>query len=236
MTIQEMHYQFVLRANKVDSLFNKEFTPQERDIFLNEAIIAFVNRTYNGTNTKGLSFEETQEMVDEIKTLIVHSPIDQPWVAPQFSNGNMYYVDLDSLKYEYLHLIRVEADINSCTEIINVNMVQYDDLTYTLTNSLTKPNAQWKRVVGVLANDKLVLYADSTFKIESVAPSYIKYPAKVSLGGYEDINGVTSVLTDCDLPENTHNKIIDLAIMIAQGTLENQMGYQVAQNKVVINS
>lgn len=236
MTITEMHYEFVLRTNKIDALANKEFTPEERDRFLNEAIIAFVNRSYNGTNAKRLAFEQTQEMLDELRSLVIHAPATQPWIAPQTVNDDIYVFDLNMLTYEYLHMIRVIADISGCSDRINVNMVQYDDLNYYLSNHLTKPSSTWKRVIGVISGDKLIIYSDKNFQIEQVAPSYIKYPAEVSLAGYVNVNGDTTVNIDCDLPKNTHNKIIDLAVLIAQGSLENQMGYQTAQNKVVINS
>lgn len=232
MNITEMHHAFVIRTNKIDALYNKEFTPEERDNFLNEAIIAFVNRSYNGANAKGLSFEQTQEMLDEIRTLVVHSPGDQPFIAPSSVTGEMHVFDLNTLTYDYLHFIRAVAQYSDCSKLANVNMVQYDDLNFYLSNALHAPSRTWNRVIGVLSGDNLILYGDD---IEQVALSYIKYPATVNLGGYVDINGVTTIAVDCDLPENTHNKIIDLAVMIAQGTVENPQGYSIAQNKVVIN-
>ena len=236
MNIREMHYEFVLRTNKIDSLSNKEFTPLERDSFLNEAITAFVNRSYNGTNAKGIPFEATQEMLDELRTLVVNSPIDQPWLAYSSKSDNAYVFDLSNLKYEYLHLIRVYSEVSGCSNPVTVNMVQYDDLNRYLTNALTQPNKLWKRLIGVIANDKLIVYSTDDFVVEQIAPSYIKAPAKVSLAGYTDINGVITTNVDCDLANNTHSKIIDLAVLIAQGVLENQLGYQVSQQKIVINS
>lgn len=232
MNILEMHHAFVLRSNKIDALYNKEFTPLERDNFLNEAIIAFVNRSYNGANAKRLSFEQTQEMLDEIRTLVVHSPSQQPWIPPTSVLGDMHIFEFDDLDYEYLHLIRVAAQFAGCTNDANVNMVQHDDLNYYLRNSLTKPSKKWNRIVGVIGGNKLILYGED---ISQAAISYIKYPAKVSIEGYTDINGQATTNVDCDLPKNTHEKIIDLAVLIAQGVVENGQGYQIANNKVVIN-
>ena len=234
MNIVEMHHNFILRANKLDSLAQKEFTPLERDAFLNEAIIAFVNRSYNGTNMKRLGFEQTQEMLDEIRSLIVYSPHDQPWIAPAQSTGDMNIININDFKYEYLHVISAKARIEGCDKELLVNFVQYDDLFFYLNNELHKPSNQWGRVIGTIANDKMIIHAET--KLNAIAPSYIKYPAKVSLGGYQDINGNLTTQTDCDLPKNTHDKIIDLAVLIAQGVVENPAGYQTAQSKLVINS
>lgn len=236
MNIVEMHNEFVIRSNKIDSLNNKEFSPLERDSFLNEAIVAFVNRSYNGTNAKRLSFEQTQEMLDEIKTLVIHSPVEQPWIPYSEKLDNLYSFDLSTLSYEYLHLISVQAISKDCPDLLKVNMVQYDDLQYYLTNGIVGPSKLWRRLIGVISKNKLIVYSEKGLEVSQIAVSYIKYPDQVSLGGYVDVNGNLVSAKDCDLPKNVHSKIVDLAVLIAQGVLENQMGYQLNQQKLIINS
>ena len=43
----------------------------------------------------------------------------------------------------------------------------------------------------------------------------------MNYGGYVYIDGVTYLQTDCDLPEILHTEIVDMAVNIAAGIIEN---------------
>ena len=61
MTINEMHYDFKVKIDKVDSMSKKNFLPNEIDWIINEAIQIFVKQRYGQNNLKRAGFESIQK-------------------------------------------------------------------------------------------------------------------------------------------------------------------------------
>jgi hypothetical protein len=243
MQIAEMHYQFKVKVDKVDSLKNRNFLPAEIDWLLNEAIDIFVEQRYKPDST-GVGFEVDQTRIDELSTLVIKYPLLQPAITPTLVANGIYKVELSkpTLAYDYRHLIRVSGKMakQGCTTKIFYDpmVVQHDDLTSSLTNYHNKPDFQWGIIPMVIGkgnqNSALYLYTNGDFIIPEVHLEYIKKPDKVSIGGYTYIDGNPSLQTNCDLPEKTHREIVDIAALLAKGDLENP-NLEYNFNKVVQN-
>lgn len=93
-------------------------------------------------------------------------------------------------------------------------------------------------------NDKLSsLYLDTTniynvpqFDIDAVFVSYIKYPNRVFIGGYDHpdkLSTATSPPVHCDIDDLFHHRIIDIAVLEAQESINNPTGIQVFQNSLL---
>ena len=70
--------------------------------------------------------------------------------------------------------------------------------------------------ISELTNGLLYIYNDDSFIVSSVGISYIRKPQPISL----------YLNTDCELPEEFHRTIVDLAVEYAKETLQNLPGYQ----------
>jgi hypothetical protein len=70
--------------------------------------------------------------------------------------------------------------------------------------------------ISELSNGLLYIYNDDSFIVSSVGISYVRKPQPISL----------YLNTDCELPEEFHRTIVDLAIEYAKQTLQNLPGYQ----------
>ena len=70
MTIQDMHYDFKKKLNKVDSQQNKNLLIPEIDWVLNEAQEMFVKIVAFPKKYEYLGFEIGQRTIDDIKTLV----------------------------------------------------------------------------------------------------------------------------------------------------------------------
>ena len=57
MTVQEMHYEFKLKLNKVDSLDYSNFQVPEIDWYLNEAMNVFMKQRYGIFSSKELDLK-----------------------------------------------------------------------------------------------------------------------------------------------------------------------------------
>ena len=71
MTIEQLHTEFKVFFDKVDSEAYTEFLDGEIDIMLNEAILRLVKRRYGINNIYKKGFEETQKRTDDLKELVV---------------------------------------------------------------------------------------------------------------------------------------------------------------------
>lgn len=71
MTTQEMHIEIDLYLQKINSQSTKNILPQEKDWFLNNAVIDYLQqKMYPTSNVKKLGFEDTAKRVEDIKDLI----------------------------------------------------------------------------------------------------------------------------------------------------------------------
>lgn len=240
MIIEQWHYNFKLRINRIDSQDKKDLNPAEIDEILNDAIKIWVNQQYSGNNVKKESFEESQQKLDNLSTLSIKYPDQQP-ITPVVSNNLVSEFALSNLKYEYLHMLRCKGTIQGCFTPISVNLVQTDDLNFILSDPFRKPsNGTFKRLVGTIGksslnnNSSLYLYKDN-FEIENVYIEYLKVPNIVSIGGYHDINGNIKSKVECDLPETFHTQIIDIAVQ-EYDRINNPQGFQLSSQKQLVNN
>ena len=80
----EMHINFRVLFNEVNSNKNKRFLTQEIDLILNDQMGAFVEtRTAPSGNYKDEGFEESQKRLDDIRTVIKEGTTDQ--TDPEYS-------------------------------------------------------------------------------------------------------------------------------------------------------
>lgn len=241
MNIQEMHYDFRLKLDNVDSLTETDFKDWEIDWILNRAIDLFVDNKYSPT------FEYRQRDIDDLKTITVKSPQVQPGIVPVLTpQTGVYEVPIDSSFVEnYRFLIRLNADIdktNCSPRYVICKPVQHDDLSEALEDPFNQPSFHWKKVLYVMGqsssstntNGSIYLYTNNDFTISKVYPEYIRDPKQVHRGTYTDING-NSTLVNCDLPTYTHSKIVDIAVYITANIVENPDFIQLKQNLLTLN-
>lgn len=249
MTVQEMHYDFKIKFNKLDSNDYRDFQVPEIDWLLNEAQEVFLKQRYGINNTTQKGFEGSQKRIDDLRNLVMKnvslSPVNQ--------------VALDPVSYEaelpdnYIFAIRVQSVVTktSCPDKTLVcKPTQHDDLSNCLLDPNYNPSYEWGEmpvVYGTLSSNaadanRIFGYTDGSFTVTSFILDYLREPARIAFPGgvpggqYILPDGSTIVLPnqDCELPEHTHREIVDIATLIAAGDI-NHPGYQVKAAKTSIN-
>ena len=105
MTIRELHYQFKINLDRVDSLSNPDFNAAEVDWLLNEAQLIFVKqRMSSRSNSKQKGFEESQKRIDDLGNLVIKNPL-QIGLVPTLVSPGIYELPFSSLTYPYLFLL-----------------------------------------------------------------------------------------------------------------------------------
>lgn len=237
MTVEEMHYDFLFKMDRVHSQSKEDFNTAEIDWLLNEAQSMYIKRNYSGLNNQIPSFEETQKQIDDLKNLVIKFPL-QPGITPIQHGPTLYEVPLISLAYSYMFLIRgtVEVTLTNCLSVANLRLVQHDDLNYALQDPFNKSSQE-----EVLANfgkattTGASIYLYPSTAIGNVFLEYIKHPEKISKGDYTYIDGNIYPQQSSELSEHCHQEIVDIATEIASGIIENPSYLQMKTQKVFTN-
>lgn len=248
MVIEQMHYDFSLLYNRVNSNHKKTFAPAEIDRFLNRGKDELVEILWSGENAKKykLGFEVTQQRRDMLSTLFIGQP-DQPLITPaQIDNDlNIYEFDLNDLKYKYKHLSRAYVKLKNCNDTIAVSLEETDDLSTVLKDANRSPSLKWRRAVGQIKKSSnpstetsLYVYTNGEFDIEGLYVEYLKIPTELCLGTYKDLptlnnpNPSIKPQVNCDLPAQYHDLVIDVAVQEASRILEDVNRLQLRQDRV----
>ena len=224
MNITEMHLAVQQGVDKINSFQADTLLSEEIDLELNKAINKFVNLKYGKNNLYGKGFEESQKRVDDLRVLIKDielSPIDYQ----DTTVNNIFVYRTPRLPKDYRFLLKGLAVVNhksTCKPLNNkqqtiaghlvktdkdviqkkasVKFVQQDDILSILSdpfNTTTK-----EKPLITIEDESIVIHTNDIFIIDSVKLTYIKNPTEVSL----------SLGDDCELAEQTHQEIIDMAI------------------------
>lgn len=239
MTVQEMHYDFQIKASQVDSLQDQEFLPAERDWLLNEAQLQVIRSRINKNNPRGVGLEEDQKRKEDLQAILVKYP-EQPGLPLVYHSAeHVYELPFQDLVQPYYHFARAQVIVNcggKYSNKVSVRIRQHGTLNRALNDSYLASDQD--KVVGAPGRSSngqgssLYLYPDVSHTLGSIFIEYWKNPVRINLGGYPYIDGVTYPTTDCELSEHLHPEIVNEAVKLALGLNKDQFGYQVADQQV----
>lgn len=232
MTSRDMHYDFKTKLNKVDSQQYRGLRVPEIDWALNAGQEIFIKMVaFPRFNTR-LGFEKVQRNTDDIRTLVLSSGALVP-----ASN----VVTLPSDYWHYLNGI-VTLNKEDCPDDVtaNIKIRQHDDEFES--SPFDKSSFEWRTVNAVFDSGGLRFYTDGTFTIPTCTFDYVRHPlyihnAQDTTGGnYNLPSGVNLTGSqDCELPEETHREIVDIAVLLVTGQIQIP-DYQIKLNKLNLNN
>jgi hypothetical protein len=232
MNNKELHYDFKIKIDKIDSFKKRNFETYEIDWIINEAQILFMKQRFGQSNFKLKGFETTNKRKTDLGNIHIKSPVVQPGILATQSGTDIYSVSLDKLKYKHFIITRVHVDgeQNGCEKNMkNIKYATHDDLNEYLIRSFNKPSFKWGRVILTEGQSdtpgikSLYIYTDD-FKINNVYIDYVKMPRRVWFGNYDSLDG-QHVIGDkeisLELDESIHSEIIDIAVSECSRIIEN---------------
>lgn len=229
MTAREMHYEFKMRIDKVDSLQRRNFLVPQIDLKLNEAQELFIENLAMPKFDPRLGFEINQRAIDELRTIVVNQKGDNYTEVEVFDDSSFITKGLPS-DYKFFLNAKVIAEKGSCVKVLNIKPFQHDDESEI--SPFDKSSFEWKVVNMRFISEGIRFFTDKTFKIQKVYLDYIKEPRYIHNaqdfpgGAYDKGDGtILQGSSDCELPKGTHSKIVDLAVLIAAGEI-NSVDYQ----------
>ena len=211
MTIEQMHYDFKVKINRIDTTRNRDFYIPEIDWMLNEAQELFVKMVAFPRRYTGLGFEVNQRTTDDIKPLVVFRYV----LIPNSDNEVV-------LPEDYWHYLRGEVIMSKgkCNEVEGRIYVRQHDDEFE-KSPFDKSSFEWREVNATFYDNRMKLY-NRDFTVDRVLLTYLRRPVYMHFaqgfgsGSYTLPDG--TILTgkqDCELPEHTHREIVDIAVMLA---------------------
>ena len=219
MTIQEMHYDFKKKLNKIDSQQYKNLLIPEIDWILNEAQELFVKIVANPRKRSYLGFEINQRSIDDIRTLVRNDVF--------IVQNNLYF----ELPDDYMFFISGYGILNKegCREDRKCRLIirQHDDKHEE--SPFDKSSYDWKEINGSFVGKSIKLFIDKKLTAKGLSIDYIKRPDYIHNAqdflptkSYKLPNNITlSGFKNCKLPEHTHREIVDIAVLIATNEIQS---------------
>lgn len=230
MTIQDMHYDFKTKLNKVDSQTYRNLRIPEIDWALNEGYELFVKMVAEPRLRNRLGFEVSQRNIDDIRPLVKKEVV-------VITGGT------SSLPADYWHFLNgyVKTEKSPCgVASARLHIRQHDDEFEE--SEFDKSSYEWRIVNGVFTEDGIEFFTDGTFTTSEVTLSYLRKPLYIhnadnySGNTYNLPDGTNlSGTQDCELPFHTHREIVDIAVLIVTGQLQ-MPDYQIKLAKLNLNN
>lgn len=221
MSIDETLYRLKLKYDKLDTQQRFNLSIPQYILFLNEAQRRVVNRKYSKDNIYKLGFQEMQKRVRELQKLVKPTEILPATAIDIYT----YSADLTSLTYPLLYINRgqsvgVHEGCTTLGENLDNREVLDNDLNHILRDEHLKPSYNFREVPVGYRDDKIYVYSDGTFTIQSVKIDGIREPKLMDKAGYTHFDSTASVNQDCELPDYVVDEIIDETVILLSSPIE----------------
>lgn len=211
MTVAEMHTDFEFKFNRVNTETSRGLIDDEIDKLLNEGQEVFIKIVAQPKHRSIHGFEINQRTIDDVRPLVIQD-LKLKKVANVTDHYNLLkYDDSSNIEKETNYWYYIDGHIlikkGNCINKCVLKIRQHDDEFET--NPFEKSSFTWKIVNAVFNSNGLKIYKPNNTSIENVYMSYIKKPKKI-----DKTNNI-----NCELPEGTHNEIVDIAVAIASNSV-----------------
>lgn len=230
MTVQDMHYDFKMKLNKLDSQQNKNFIIPEVDWLLNEAQDIFIKLIAEPRVYAPLyGFDLNNRNIDEIKDIIVRDKeVVVNSLKAQLPTDYIFYIKSKAL-----------ATKGKCKDVeCDVFMPKYKS---SFDRSLFDTSSFEWRIVNAVLDSEGISFLVNDFNITKFLLTYLRQPKYIHFAEgfrnkeYKTPGGeLLKGKSDCELSNITHSQIVDIAVMLASGQI-NSPDYQLKKEKLKIN-
>ena len=239
MTVQEMHYDFKMKLNKIDSEQYRNLRVPEIDWLLNEAQEFFIKSVAFPRVPNHLGFETSQRTIDDIRTIVVDNKQLEKDLINSEDRQKVFVLPTD---YMFYISAKVTVSKTQCgLKEVRLLIKQHDDKFEE--SPFDNSSFEWGDINATFDSKGLRVYSDGTFDVENVKLNYIKEPAYIHNasdfkpeGQYKSLKTGLNLTgrQNCELPNQTHREIVDIAVMLASSNLDMQ-NIQIKQGKLNLN-
>lgn len=134
----------------------------------------------------------------------------------------------------------VQTIQDDCVKWASLKQVQHDDLSEALLDPFNNSTTgtvlfNFGRSSDQTSSSAGSIYFYPTTDLGKIRLTYIKKPARMTIGGYTYLDGVTYPEQQCELSEHIHTEIVDQAVLIAAGIVQHPNYVQLKAQKYFTN-
>ncbi|HMT02870.1 MAG TPA: hypothetical protein PKD00_06100 [Burkholderiales bacterium] len=205
--IENLHYNYRLRRNVVDSEQRFNFTVEQIDEYLNQALNLYINLI-----SREVEYDQTR--IDELRPLLKVGSI----LSITSSDSEKTVFNLPNDYYRRIRSVSIPDECSSAT--IRHTICQFDDLDNYLQNDDYKPSLSWRKTPVTINGNFLTVYHLSDFTPTITSMDYIvKHPRlgnpeKSRAGAYNLPDGTPAIQQGLLLDTvNQPDKIVEIAVL-----------------------
>lgn len=207
------------RLNKLDSQDYDNIECWQIIEAFNKGQIQWCRRQLVGTNILKQGDEQSKRRVDDLQILLNKTTLD-------LSKYDTYYETTFELPENYMEFKRVNlaAKLECCE---NKDMVVYlaeeANVPNLLRDYLKKPSFEWGETFMTLINNKIRIYTNNDFELETVDLYFYRKPINIQITGCVDpYTGLISTTdVECEFKDDITEVLIDEACSIIAGDIES---------------
>ena len=210
-----------LRLNKLASSDYQNIELWKQEEAINKALQDFIRRQIKGKNQLGDGDEESSTRVDDLAVLLKTT-------SKSVVKEDLYGLVDKPEDYRYFKRLTPIVSKDLCQNInIKSTFIEEGNIDEWLLNEMTAPSFDFEETFHSEIGEHFKVYHNNDFEIKRVEITYYKQPSIITL---EDPEYVWEFKDEvCEL-------IIDEAVKILAGDIENQLQYQIANTRVETNN
>lgn len=239
--ISRLLYKIDQRLNKLSTQYHQSISREDKILALNQAQINLVKNKIGLNNNYQLGLDAFKKRYHDLQNLVEPGSgdfLEIKSVPTNVQAYSAYRADLSSLDPSMILLLDVftKATKESCTDrvVVVTDLIKHGDIGTYYNNSNYKPSFEYQSTFAVLSGNNLVTFTDGTFSITETYITYLRYPKKMGVGGYDDFDGPT-VYQDCELDLILEDELLDLAILDLALSTENIPAIQATDIRLKTN-
>jgi len=212
------------RLQKQDTNFNSNFLDEEWEDLLNKAVNDWVRRQHHGFNQFKEGDEQTERRVDDLQILLTDRKIS-------VSNRGIYS-EITKLPVNYRYYKRLTPIVTkgNCKKVtIKSYFIEESNVDDYIKDWTFTPSFDFEETFHTLASNKFRVYHNNDFTVDEVLLTYYRNPTHISClkKNYDVV---------WEWKDDVAEQIIDEAVKIASGDIENSSSYELANKRVEDNN
>jgi hypothetical protein len=205
-----------MRLNNLASNEHQDIPIEDFILAANEAQLKLVKKKLGINNNYGIGYDGFRKRYEDIQVLVVPHVKIQLKNDKSLNNRWSSSTKTTQLTPKYLQYseLYITATKDECKDrVLNVEIHKHSDVNILLNNNNYKPSFEYQETIGTISNNNFEIYTDGTFDPTALYVSYIRYPQKIDLEGYQDFEEKDSKNQDSELPDYLEDELLDLIVI-----------------------
>lgn len=205
---------------RLNKLASNDFTNMEcwQDAeLINKAQNGWVRRNLHGANIHKEGDEQSSFRIDDFQILLEDQDI-------KGAQKDLYYETV-TLPENYMRFKRISAKAytKECRDSrkITISLVEEANVDELLVDALQSPSFKWSETFCTLIGNKVRIYTNGEFFIKDVHITFYRFPREVIFEGCRDWNDDVGFDQELEFKDDVVELIIDEAVKIAAGDMND---------------